>query len=140
AAYALESKHRLSAADAAEHYGSVAGVVPFDEVEAAGFAGRLSALNDEEWERLASTAPEVQAAAVAPLVNAGDAVCTELAGRSDDQVAVAWQALVALIQRRQLSPIKFAASFAPFASAVALIKPRSLSPSVQRYLAAIGRV
>lgn len=140
AAYALESKGQLSPAVALQHYGSLAGVVPFDGVDAAGFPARLAALNPEEWARLASTAPDVQAAAVAPLVNAGDAVCADLAARSDDQAAVAWHALTALIQRAQLSPIKFAASFAPFASAVIVVKPRSLSPSVQRYLAAVGRV
>ena len=51
-----------------------------------------------------------------------------------------WQALAALVHRHVLSPIKFAASFAPFASAVTIIKPRSLTPMVQRYLTAAGRV
>ena len=140
AAYAVESREQLSAAVAAQHYGALAEVVPFDEVDAAGFAARLTGLNHEEWTRLASSAPEQETAAVAPFVNAGDAVGANLASRPDEQVAVAWHGLTALIQRRQLSAIKFAASFAPFASAVTVIKPRLLSPSVQRYLAAIGRV
>lgn len=140
AAYALESKASLGAEQAAEHYGVVAGVLPFAEADAASFPTRLGALKPEEWSRIATSAPEVPAAAVAPLVHAGDALAASLAARSDDEVAVTWQALSALVQRQLLPPIKFAASFAPFASAVAIFKPRSLSPAVQRYLTAVGRV
>lgn len=140
AAYALESKASLGPEQAAEHYGAVAGVLPFNEVDAVSFASRLGALNPEEWALVAASAQEVQMATVAPMVNAGDALVANLASRSDDEVAVTWHALSALVQRQMLSPIKFAASFAPFASAVTVIKPRSLSPLVQRYLTAVGRV
>jgi len=140
AAYALESKEQLGPEQAAQHYGVLAEVLPISEVDAASFAGRLSALNPEEWARIAASASDAQAAAMAPLVNAGDALAASLAGRSDDEVSVTWQALAALVHRHVLSPIKFAASFAPFASAVTIIKPRSLTPMVQRYLTAAGRV
>lgn len=140
AAYALESKESLGPEQSLQHYGVLADVLPLSDVEAVTFAGRLAALNPEEWARLGASAPEVPPAAVAPLVNAGDALVASLMARSDDEVAVTWHALTALAQRHLLSPIKFAASFAPFASAVTVIKPRSLTPAVQRYLTAIGRV
>ena len=140
AAYALESKASLEADQAAQHYGVLADALPYAEVDAASFASRLAALNPEEWARIAADAPEVQAGSVAPLVNAGDALVANLSTRSDDEVAVTWHALTALVQRQQLSPIKFAASFAPFASAVTVIKPRAVPPAVQRYLTAVGRV
>jgi hypothetical protein len=140
AAYALESRGHLGPEQALQHYGVVADVVPMADADAANFAGRLAGLNLEEWARLAASAPEVQTGSVAPIVNAGDALGPELAGRSDDEVAVTWHALTALVHRHLLSPIKFAASFAPFASAVAIVKPRSLSPAVQRYLTAASRV
>jgi hypothetical protein len=140
AAFALESRDRLPAEQVREHYGAVGEVVPTSEVDAATFPSRLAALNPEEWVRLAELAPEVNTASKAPLVNAGDALAATLAARSDDEVAVTWQALNALVHRHLLSPIKLAASFAPFASAVTIIKPRSLSPAVQRYLTAVGRL
>ncbi len=140
AAYALESRQRLSPEQAREHYGAAAEVVPFDEVDAASFAARVASLNPEEWVRLAAAAPPVETSSKSPLVNAGDALAAALASRSDDEVAVTWQALTALVHRHLLSPIKFAASFAPFASAVNVIKPRSLTPAVQRYLTAVGRL
>lgn len=140
AGYALESKQHLAAGHALEHYGALSEVVPFGEVDVAGFAARLRALNPEEWSRVAASAPEVQTSAVAPLVRAGDALVDALTDRSDDEVAVTWHAVTALVQRHLHSPIKFAASFAPFSSAVTIIKPRSLSPSVQRYLTAAGRL
>ena len=140
AAYALESRNHLSEEHAVQHYGVLGDVVPMAEVDAQAFAARLTTLNPEEWVRIATSAPEAHTAAVAPLVNAGDALSAQLDARSDDEVAVTWNALAALVHRHLLSPIKFAAAFAPFASAVTVIKPRSLSPAVQRYLTATGRV
>jgi hypothetical protein len=140
AGYALESKEHLTPEQAAQHYGSLAEVIPFDEVDAATFAGRIAALNPEEWVRLAGLAPAVDVASTSPLLNAGDALADHLADRSDDEISVTWQALAALVNRQNLSPIKFAVSFAPFASGVIVVKPRTLSPLVQRYLTAIGRL
>jgi len=140
AGYALESREHLSAEEAAQHYGPLAEVIPFGEVDAVTFAERVAALNPEEWMRLAGLAPAVDIATVTPLLNAGDALADHLAGRSDEEISVTWQALAALISRQSLSPIKFAVSFAPFASGVIVVKPKSLPPLVQRYLTAIGRL
>jgi hypothetical protein len=140
AAYALESKDHLTQEQAAEHYGPLTEVIPFEQVDAASFAGRLSELNPEEWVRLGGLAPAVDVAAASPLVNAGDALADYLAERTDDEISVTWQALAALVSRHLLSPIKFAVSFAPFASGVTVVKPKSLSPHVQRYLTAVGRL
>jgi hypothetical protein len=140
ASYALDSIEHLTPEQAAEHYGSLREVIPFDQVDADAFVARLAELNPEEWVRLADLAPAVDAGAVSPLVNAGDVLADNLAERTDDEVSVTWQALSALVSRHLLSPIKFAVSFAPFASGVTVVKPRSLAPQVQRYLTAVGRL
>jgi hypothetical protein len=122
------------------HYGALGEVVPFGEVDAAGLAARVSALSPEEWARLAAVAPAVDVDTVGPMVHAGDALADHLVARTDDEVVVTWGALTALIGRHRLPPIKFAVSYAPFASAAPVTKPRSMAPAVQRYLTAVGRL
>src|SRR5206468_389246 len=46
----------------------------------------------------------------------------------------------AQVRRHRLSAIKFAVSYAPFASAVVVTKPSAIAPVVQRYLTAVGRL
>jgi hypothetical protein len=46
----------------------------------------------------------------------------------------------ALVHRHRLTPIKFAASYAPFASAIPVTNPRSLGAMVSRYVTAVGRL
>ena len=140
AGYALESKEHLTAEQAVQHYGALAEVIPFDEVDAGTFAGRVAALNPEEWVRLSGLAPAVDVATTMPLLNAGDALADHLAERSDEEISVTWQGLAALVNRQNLSPIKFAVSFAPFASGVIVVKPKALAPLIQRYLTAVGRL
>jgi len=140
AAFALAAKARLGGSEFAQHYGALAEIVPVGEAEADTFAARVEALNPEEWMRLSAVAPAVDVASVAPFVNAGDVVATPLAARTDAEAVVAWHALAALLRRHHLSPIKFAVSYAPFASAVAVTKPRAIPAVVQRYLTAVGRL
>ncbi len=140
AAFALGAQTRLGADEFAQHYGAMAEIIPIGEVDAAAFAARVAALNPEEWTRLAAVAPAANIAAVAPFVNAGAAIAPSLEQRHDAEAVAAWHALAALIRRHQLSPIKFAVSYAPFASAVVVTKPRSIPPVVQRYLTAVGRL
>jgi hypothetical protein len=140
ASYALASKDRLDIGQQVEHYGALAAVVPFGEVDAAGLAGRVTGLSAEEWAKLAAAAPPADVVTVAPLVAAGDALADYLVERSDDEAVTTWHALTALLRRHRLSPIKFAVSYAPFASAVAVTKPRSIGPGVRRYLTAVGRL
>jgi hypothetical protein len=44
------------------------------------------------------------------------------------------------VRRYHLTPIKFAASYAPFASAIPVTGPRSLGAMVSRYVTALGRL
>ena len=44
------------------------------------------------------------------------------------------------MRRHHLTPIKFAASYAPFASAIPVTNPRSLGAMVSRYVTAVGRL
>ena len=78
--------------------------------------------------------------AVAPLVNAGTALIDFFGGRSDDEAVAAWHGVSALVHRHHLTPIKFAASYAPFASAIPVTNPRSLGAMVSRYVTAVGRL
>ena len=140
AAFAVAARARLSDELFYEHYGAVAEVVPARDSDSASFAARVAALNPEEWIRLAAVAPAADDSAVQPLVNAADALAPHLEQRTDAEVVVAWQALTALVRRHRLSPVKFAVSYAPLASAVVVTKPRAIAPVVQRYLTAVGRL
>jgi hypothetical protein len=140
AAFALSARARLSEDEFQQHYGAMAEVVPAGEAESASFATRVAALNPEEWMRVAGVVPAADVAAVAPQVNAADALGAHLEQRTDAEVVVAWHALTALVRRHRLSPIKFAVSYAPFASAVVVTRARSIAPVVQRYLTAVGRL
>jgi len=105
-----------------------------------GFAHRLAGLNKVEWERIATAAPDANEEAVAPLVNAGTALIDFFGGHSDDEAVATWHAVAALVRRPHLPPIKFAASYAPFASAIPVNNPRSLGALVSRYVTAVGRL
>jgi hypothetical protein len=103
-------------------------------------AHEAAQLTSAEWQSFAETAPETNVAAVAPLVNAGTALIDFLGGRSDDEAVATWHAAAALVQRQQLTPIKFAASYAPFASAIPVTSPRALGAMVSRFATAVGRL
>jgi len=97
-------------------------------------------LDRGEWQRVAAAAPDPNQEAVVPLVNAGTAMIDFFGGRSDDEAVAAWLALAALVHRHHLTPIKFAASYAPFASAIPVTNPRALGAMVSRYVTAVGRL
>jgi hypothetical protein len=121
-------------------------LVPFDPaitlegLNGGGFAHKVAELGKSQWERVAQAAPEASEEAVAPLVNAGTALVDFLGARSDDEAVATWHAVAALVHRHQLTPIKFAASYAPFASAIPVTNPRSLGAMVSRYVTAVGRL
>jgi hypothetical protein len=77
---------------------------------------------------------------VAPLVNAGTSLVQFLSRRSDDEAVATWHAVSALVRRHHLTPIKFAASYAPFASAIPATSARARGAMVLRYVTAIGRL
>ena len=58
--------------------------------------------------------------------------------RSDEKVVVAWQAASALVLRHQLSALKFAAHYAPFAGLVPVSEADVLGPPTRRLLDAVG--
>ncbi len=111
-----------------------------ESLNGAGFAHRVAELDRSEWVRIAAAAPDAHEEAVAPLVNAGTALVDFFGGRSDDEVVAAWHAVSALVHRHHLTPIKFAASYAPFASAIPATNPRALGALVSRYVTAVGRL
>jgi hypothetical protein len=87
-----------------------------------------------------SSVPAVSEDAIAPLVNAGTALIDFLRERTDDEAVATWHALSALVRRHHLTPVKFAASYAPFASAIPTTNPRGRGAMVLRYVTAIGRL
>ncbi|HEV2030287.1 MAG TPA: hypothetical protein VGS16_17440 [Candidatus Dormibacteraeota bacterium] len=140
AGYAVESHGRMNSEQVAEMYAPFALSMSIDEVKVAGFANHLASLSKHDWEEVAAAAPNANEEAVAPMVNAGTALIDFFDGRSDDQAVAAWHAVSALVRRHHLTPIKFAASYAPFGSAIPVTNPRTLGAMVSRYVTAVGRL
>jgi hypothetical protein len=150
AGYALENYRHLagergsgsvmSASQVTEMYGPFASAIPIDSVNCTGFAHGLADLSKSDWLKVAQVAPPANEEAVAPLVNAGTALIDFFGGRSDDEAVAVWHAVSALVRRQHLTPIKFAASYAPFASAIRVTKPSALGAMVSRYVTAVGRL
>jgi hypothetical protein len=129
-----------SADQLTEMYGPLAIAISLDEVNGSGFAHLVAALSKRDWQRVAEAAPAANEEAVAPLVNAGTALVDFFGGRSDDEAVAVWHAVCALVRRQQLTPIKFAASYAPFASAIPVSNPRAPGAMISRYVTAVGRL
>lgn len=140
AGYAIESHGRMTSEQAQQMYEPFEHSIPLESVNGSGFAHRLAALSKHEWQRVAEDSPAANEEAVAPLVNAGTALVDFFGGRSDDEAVAAWHAVSALVRRQHLTPIKFAASYAPFASAIPVTNPRALGAMVSRYITAVGRL
>ncbi|MGA7911857.1 MAG: hypothetical protein WCC30_09980 [Candidatus Dormiibacterota bacterium] len=140
AGFAAEAHGHLTREQVDEMYAPFSASIPMQHLNGGGFAHKLAALGKSDWEKVAAEAPEVNEEAVAPLVNAGTALIDFFGGRSDDEAVAAWHAVSALVRRHQLTAIKFAASYAPFASAIPVTSPRSLGAMVSRYVTAIGRL
>ena len=140
AGYAVESHGHMSRDQATEMYAPFADSIPLHDVNGGGFASKLASLNKHDWEKVVADAPAANEEAVAPLVNAGTVLIDFIGGRSDDEAVAAWHAVSALVRRQHLTPIKFAASYAPFASAIPVTNPRALGAMVSRYITAVGRL
>jgi hypothetical protein len=140
AGYAVESHGRMSSEQATQMYGPFARTIPLDYANGSGFAHQLASLSKNDWQKVAEAAPAANEEAVAPLVNAGTALIDFFGGRSDDEAVAAWHAVSALVRRPHLTPIKFAASYAPFASAIPATSTRALGAMVSRYVTAVGRL
>ena len=140
AGFALEARNRMDLEQIRQVLVPFEPSIAFEGLNGGGFAHRVASLKASEWQRIAANAPEANAEAVAPLVNAGTALIDFLGGRSDDEAVATWHAVSALVHRQHLTPIKFAASYAPFASAIPVTNPRSLGAMASRYVTAIGRL
>ena len=140
ASFAVESKSRVTLEQVVQHYGPFAAVIPLEEVDSDDFVRRLGSLSVEDWTQVAGSVPSVNQDVVAPLVNAGTSLVDFLRGRSDDEAVSTWHAVSALVRRHQLTPIKFAASYAPFASAIPTTSARARGAMVLRYVTALGRL
>ena len=140
AAGTVAAKGQLTYEESMKGYGAFGEIVQLDYVDVDGFAKLVAALSTGDWVKVAESIPAVNQDVVAPLVNAGTALHDFLGGRTDDEAVAAWQAVSALVRRQQLSPIKFAVSYAPFASAIPATNPRTLGAPVIRYVSAVGRL
>jgi hypothetical protein len=139
-AYAIESRHPQNIESVRPMLEPFESAISFEHLNGGGFAHKVSGLQRADWERIAASAPALNEEAVAPLVNAGTALIDFFGGRSDDEAVATWHAVAALVHRHNLTPIKFAASYAPFASAIPVTNPRSLGALVSRYVTAVGRL
>lgn len=140
ASFAVEAKARSRPDQVVQHYGPFVSLIPLDEVDSDNFVRRLRSLRVEDWTEVAGSVPSVTQDVVAPLVNAGTALTDFLAQRSDDEAVATWHAVAALVRRHHLTPIKFAASYAPFASAIPTTSARARGAMVLRYVTALGRL
>jgi hypothetical protein len=140
ASFVVETKDRVKQQQVAEHFGPFAALIPLEGLESDEFVKRLASLSVDEWTQAAASVPSVNEEAVAPLVNAGSALIEFLNGRSDEEAVAAWHAISALVRRHHLTPIKFAASYAPFASAIPATSAKARGAMVLRYVTAIGRL
>src|SRR6266852_5285923 len=140
AAGTVSAKAQLTHEESMQGYGAFGDIVQLDYVDVGGFAHLVAALNKSDWVKVAESIPAVNEDVVAPLVNTGGALYGFLESRPDEEAVAAWQAASALVRRQHLAPIKFAASYAPFASALPVTNPRSLGAPVLRYISAIGRL
>jgi hypothetical protein len=140
AAGTVAAKAQLTHEESMQGYGAFGDIVQLDYVDVGGFAHLVAALNKGDWVKVAESIPAVNEDVVAPLVNTGSALYGFLESRPDEEAVAAWQAASALVRRQHLAPIKFAASYAPFASAIPVTNPRSLGAPVLRYVSAVGRL
>jgi hypothetical protein len=140
AGFALESRNRANLDQIRQVLVPFEPAIAFEGLNGGGFAHKVSSLNKSDWQRIAMAAPDANEEAIAPLVNAGTALIDFFGGRSDDEAVAAWHGVSALVHRQHLTPIKFAASYAPFASAIPVTNPRSLGAMVSRYVTAVGRL
>jgi len=140
AGFALESRGHLNLDQVRDMLTPFQPSIAFEALNGGGFAHKVASLGKADWHRIAAAAPDANQEAVAPLVNAGIALIDFFGGRSDDEAVAAWHAVSALVHRHHLTPIKFAASYAPFASAIPVTNPRSLGAMVSRYVTAVGRL
>src|SRR5690348_12119895 len=72
-----------------------------------------------------------------PMSNVATDMAAMLAKRSDAEAVAAWQAASALVRRRQLSALTFAAHYAPFASVIPPVQAEGLPPIVERFANAL---
>ena len=139
-AFAIESRHPQNVEAVRPMLDSFVSSISIENLNGGGFAHKVAGLQRADWERIAAAAPQLSEEAVAPVVNAGTALIDFFGGRSDDEAVATWHAVSALVHRHHLTPIKFAASYAPFASAIPVTNPRSLGALVSRYVTALGRL
>jgi hypothetical protein len=140
AGFALESRNHANVEQIKKVLVPFEPSIAFEGLNGGGFAHKVASLDKGDWVRIAASAPDANEEAVAPLVNAGTALIDFFGGRSDDEAVATWHAVSALVHRQHLTPIKFAASYAPFASAIPVTNPRSLGAMVSRYVTAVGRL
>ena len=140
ASFAVETKSRSKMEQVVQHYGPFASLIPLEEVDSGEFVRRLGSLSVEDWTHVAASVPSVNHDVVAPLVKAGAALIDFLGQRSDEEAVATWHAVSALVRRHHLTPIKFAASYAPFASAIPTTSARARGAMVLRYVTALGRL
>src|SRR5438046_975264 len=72
-----------------------------------------------------------------PMSNVAADMAAILAKRSDAEAVAAWQAASALVRRRQLSALTFAAHYSPFGSVIPLAQASDLPPIVERFANAL---
>src|ERR1700737_397060 len=115
-----------------------------------GLLGRILRANDDPVRRFGQATASLEEIKAAirgsngriseSMSKAGEWLLEALDKKTDDKIVAAWQALSALVMRNHLSPMKFAAHYAPFVTLVPVSGFDALDPSTLRYLDAVQRL
>ena len=74
------------------------------------------------------------------MTRVGEALFEALETQTDENVVAAWQAVSALVLRQQLSALKFAAHYVPFATLIPVLGVSALDPTTRRFLSSLKRL
>ena len=122
-------------------------MAPFQRRQVLAARRLVSTVTKEDVDQATASLEEIKAAIRGSagrmsesMSTAGEWLLEALDTKSADKIVAAWQALSALVMRNHLSPLKFAAHYAPFVALVPVSGIDALDPSTLRYLDAVQRL
>src|SRR5438128_6628278 len=72
-----------------------------------------------------------------PMARAGEVLFDMLVKRTEEKQVAAWQAMTAVVMRSQVTPLKFAVHYAPFAAFIPPAGSDVLDPKTRRFIRAV---
>src|SRR5437773_4008150 len=75
-----------------------------------------------------------------PMARAGEVLFDMLVKRTEEKQVAAWQAMTAVVMRSQLTPLKFAVHYAPFAAVIPPSGSDVLDPRTRRFIGRLAKL